>query len=155
MKKLSLLLLVLVSTVVLAACGGGNAPANNAPVKDKDKGHKDHGHEHHGERHDLGKKKIGDMEVGVVHIHDDKKPNEAVFEIKTGLAADKNKDLKVMVWLGDQDGKELSPRKQADYAKDHNDFDAHCEMPKDKPKKAWVWVEITGNKAGYEVKLDD
>ncbi|MCC6573003.1 MAG: hypothetical protein IT462_04355 [Planctomycetes bacterium] len=152
MKNLILLLLVLVSVITLAACGGANAPSNNAAPKDKDAGHKDH-HEHEGDRFELGKKKIGDMDVAVVYIHNAKEPNEAVFEVNTGLAGDKNKDLKVTVWIGDKDGKELSPKKTADYAKDHNDFDGHCEVPKNKPAEAWAWVEIGGNKAGYELKL--
>jgi hypothetical protein len=155
MTWIGLCLLVLSLGLAVPACGGG---ANNAAPGNGGSGTAGGcgGHEHEGERVVVGKQKIGNYEVQLAQFGKASKGGEGVFEISTGASADVNKGLKdkIYVWIGDQDGKEISPKVKPDYAEAHNDFDGHCEVPKDAPAKAYVWVEVDGAKGSWELTIE-
>ncbi|MCC6573004.1 MAG: hypothetical protein IT462_04360 [Planctomycetes bacterium] len=144
MKKLTLLLLVLVSVITLAACGGANnTPVNNAPKTDG--GHKDHGHgDEHGKMTDLGKKKVGDRDVEV-GVDEWKVGKEGVAEVK--VSGDK---IDVKFWA-EQDGKEISPKKTGEWNGDEKLWDCHVELAKAKAGKAKLFVEIGDKKESWDV----
>lgn len=153
MKRQMAVLAMAAAAGLFAACGGGDnhGHGNDGHSHGNESGH---GHEHEGERVVLGKNKIGDLEVTVAQFGKVAKGKEGVFEINTGASADDNKKKKVFVWIGDKDGKELTPRTTPDYAAEHNDFDGHVEVARDLPADARLWVEIDGAKASWDFKRE-
>lgn len=150
MKKLALFALCTMAFFAVAC--GGNHSHGNANAANKEHDH-DHDHEHSGEKKEHGKKKIGSFDVEVVQYGDAKRGGEGVFEVNTGASPEANQKIKITMWLGDKDGKELSPKITPAWAKEHNDFDGHLEVRKDAPDKAWLWIEIDGNKASWELEV--
>ena len=148
MKKLAMFAMC-AFVVFLAACGGNSAkPGNGGNTAGGE-----HGHEHSGAKKEHGKKKIGSFDVALVQYGEAKKGGEGVFEINTGGTPEANQKIKIYIWIGDKDGKEISPKITPAWAKEHNDFDGHVEVPKNAPDKAMLWVEIDGTKEGWELEI--
>lgn len=150
MKRTVLAMFAMALAVFLLGCGG-NAP-NGAANTPKDGGH---GHVHEGDYKVIGKQKIGEYDVQLATFGKATKGKEAVFEVNTGASPEANGKIKdsIYVWISDESGKELSPKVKPDYAPDHNDFDGHCEVPKNAPAKAKAWVQIGDQKASWDIEL--
>ncbi len=146
MKKAILLLLVLVSVITLAACGGANAPANNAAPKDKGDHHGKDGDDH-GKMTEIGKKKVGDKDV-TVGVNEWKAGKEGVAEVETG-----GKLGEAPKFWAEQDGKPVSPKKSGEWVDDEKLYDCHVELATAKAGKVKFFVEIGGKSDSWDVDV--
>ncbi len=154
MRK-AMLGMTLAATVVLAACGGGNTTnAGNVAVNGQGNGHGDE----HGTVHPMGKKALGEgYEAEVGHVESDSK-TELVFEVKVLKDGKDVKDAQVKVWLGDKDGKELSPVANGEWMADEGLFDAHTAVPPTGADGLVLWVRVMHGgkdvKASFDIPKD-
>lgn len=141
MKKTALAVLCLF-VVFLAACGGNNTAKSGSGGGD--------GHEH-GDMKELAKKKIGDREVTVSVNEWVASKGEGVAEVAlSGDGADK---AKVSFWV-EQDGKEVSAKKDGEWEADEKKFDCHVELKKDlKAGKYSLVIEVDGKKESWDVEI--
>ena len=145
MKKFLVVMLVAVSCLAIAACGGGENGAHNEDNHAEDgHDHDGHGHgdSHAGEQHDLGHREKDGISYGVIQIGDADAGEEGVFEVH--VMKDKNPitDAQVSVWIGDKDGKELEERAAGEWREDEDSFDCHVRIPKEMPEGAKLFVLI-------------
>ena len=140
-----ILLPVFAAALMFAGCGGGNTAntggGGNTGNSAGGHGH-GHGDEHEGDAFDLGDREKDGFKYEVVQIGDLKPGAEGVFEFRLTKDDKAITDVTVTAWIGDKDGKELTPRAAAVWSSDENCFDCHTALPKDLPADAKFWVSV-------------
>ncbi|MDX1565455.1 MAG: hypothetical protein R3236_08625, partial [Phycisphaeraceae bacterium] len=76
---------------------------------------------------------------------------EGALSVKVDGA--KAADLIVRVWLGSED-RTGSVVAKAEYKADHQDFDAHVELPDPMPEGAQWWVEVQKGEEKFLLSFD-
>ncbi|MCA8916532.1 MAG: hypothetical protein KDB90_14090 [Planctomycetes bacterium] len=142
-----MVLMMFAASFAFAACGGGanNAGGGNAANtggNEAGHSHEDGGHHHEGEEHDLGHRTKDDWHYGAKQIGDPEAGGELVFEVHLQKGGENVKDATIATWVGDDSGKELSPRGSGAWVEDEGVYDCHVGMPKDIPAKMKFWVEV-------------
>ncbi|MCA8917770.1 MAG: hypothetical protein KDB68_17005 [Planctomycetes bacterium] len=154
MKKLLVTMLITVSCLAIAACGGGGENGTHNEGNHAEDGHDhdghDHGDAHDGEQHDLGHRMKDGIHYGVTQIGDVEGGKEGIFEVHVMKDKDHLSDAQVSVWIGDKDGKELEERSAGEWRADEDCFDCHVRVPKDMPEGTKLFVLI--RKGDLEIK---
>ncbi|MCB9932083.1 MAG: hypothetical protein H6841_01535 [Planctomycetes bacterium] len=148
-----IVLLALSAAMMFAGCGGGNtANAGGSGNTGNSAGGHGHGDEHTGEGHDLGDREKDGFKYEVVQIGDLKPGAEGIFEFRLKKDDKAITDATVTTWIGDKDGKELTPRANGAWMADENCYDCHMDIPKDLPADARFWVTV--KQGGSEIIKD-
>lgn len=148
-----MVLLALASALMFAGCGGGNT-ANTAGGGGGNNSAGGHGHgdEHEGDAFDLGDREKDGLKYEVVQIGELKPGAEGVFEFRLKKDDKAITDASVTAWIGDKDGKELTPRAAGAWRADENCYDCHLALPKDLPADAKFWISV--KQGGKEIIKD-
>lgn len=156
MNQITTLVVLLTAfpAVTLLGCGDDDAatestsPANTTAAPAGEHTHEDgSSHEDHNteadDHHDevsLGSAKVGDIDVEFAQGHGMVEAGkEGHLVIK--LPYNDNGQSVVRVWIGTDDRDQYLVTK-ADYAADHDDYDAHAVAPDPMPEDAMWWVEV-------------
>ena len=147
------LLLSALPALTLLGCGDDDAATETAPASnasgahahDDGSTHDDHGdHDDEGDDHhdetSLGAAKVGDMDVEFAQGHgavEAGKEGHLVIKLPYN---DKGQSI-VRVWIGTDDRDQYLVAK-AEYAPDHDDYDAHAMAPNPLPENVMWWVEV-------------
>jgi hypothetical protein len=161
MRNLFTLMLVAVTVLALAACGGNSGNATNSGNHDHDHDH-EHGHGHgdeHGEAHSLGEKDLDGgyhVHAAVVgELHDAK---EGVFEVKVTKDDKPAKGAMVTAWIVDTDGKE-SGHATGEWNEKESFYDCHVALAKEPGEGAKLVVRVmhegTDAKATFNLPHDE
>ena len=144
-----MVLMMFAAAFAFAACGGGanNASGGNAgntagSGNGAGQTNEDGGHHHEGEEHDLGKRTKDDWSYSAKQIGDPEGGGELVFEVQLQKGGENVKDATIATWVGDDSGKELSPRGSGAWVEDEGLYDCHVGMPKEIPATMKFWVEV-------------
>ncbi|MCP3918100.1 MAG: hypothetical protein GY711_21335 [bacterium] len=122
----------------LFACGGSDEPSPPDTESTSGTGTEEEDHEH--DEEPLGTVEIGGMQVEFAQGHGSVAAGEE-GHLVVKLPYSDNGATTVRAWIGTED-RTLSYVGKADYAKSHDDYDAHANAPDPLPENVMWWVEI-------------
>jgi hypothetical protein len=129
----------LILALTLAACGGGNAPANNAPAHEHPSGHV------------AGQFDLGDgWFMQASHDGSIEAGTEVLFEIVMKKDGEPAPDAVVRIHVADKDGKELTDKAQAKWDADKKLYTCRLKLPPAVPADASMTFEADVNGKSFK-----
>ena len=138
----AILYVLLLGSCLLCACDGGHGHSHGDGTHTHDDG-SSHSHESAPDEHEevsLGATKVGDLELTLAQGHG-KVAAGKECHLVVKLPYKDDGATAVRVWLGTPD-RTTSLVTRAEYATDHDDYDAHAMAPDPLPEEVRWWIEL-------------
>ncbi|MBZ0136795.1 MAG: hypothetical protein K8I27_10520 [Planctomycetes bacterium] len=126
----------------LTACGAANTdPAGNTG-NSADLGGGEGFGDDHGKSTPVGEREMGQGYRVRLFVVDSPIQSEGVYELSVEKDGKPQSDASVTIWLGDPEGKELSPIAACEWMDSSQVFDCHVLIPPEPQDDMRVWIRV-------------